>query len=221
MQADSGISLDGQRHKIEARCAENRWHLERIFVDAGVSGSTPLGRRPEGAKLLAAVRPGDVVIAAKMDRVFRSALDALRTIEEFKRRDISPSLLDLGDVSGKGVSEPIVTVLAALAQFELTLISERMKDAKRNLHRGNRHQGDDWPFGWRLGEANGHGKARELIPDPVEQAALADMIAMRAEGRSLMAIRDEMRARGFWISHQFVANTLVRHALVPAAGGGT
>jgi DNA invertase Pin-like site-specific DNA recombinase len=72
-QADSGISLDEQRRKIEARCSENGWNLERIYVDAGVSGSTPLARRPEGAKLLAVLRPGDVVIAARMDRCFRSA----------------------------------------------------------------------------------------------------------------------------------------------------
>jgi hypothetical protein len=59
----------------------------------------------------------------------------------------------------------IVTVLAAVAQFERTLIPERIKDAKRNLRRGNRHHGGDRPFGWRLGEANGHGRARELVPD--------------------------------------------------------
>jgi len=38
---------------------------------------------------------------------------------------------------------------------------------------------------------------------------------MRAEGKSLMTIRDAMRRRRFWISHQLVANTLQRHA----AGG--
>jgi DNA invertase Pin-like site-specific DNA recombinase len=216
-QADSGISLDEQRIKIQARCVENGWSLERVYIDAGVSGSTPLGRRPEGAKLLAAVRPGDIVCAAKMDRMFRSAFDALRTIEDFKRRRIGLWLLDLGDVSGNGVSELIVTVLAAVAQFERTLISERIKDAKRNLRRGNRHQGGDRPFGWRLGAANGHGRARELVPDAVEQAAIADIIAMRAEGKSLMAIRDAMRARGHRISHNLVANVCARHA---AAGEG-
>ena len=219
MQADSGISLDEQRRKIEARCLEHGWNLERIYVDAGVSGSTPLGRRPEGAKLLAMVRPGDVVIAARMDRCFRSALDALRTIEDFKRRKISLWLLDLGDVSGNGVSELIVTVLAAVAQFERTLISERIKDAKRNLRRGNRHQGGSRPFGYRFGATNGHGKARELIPHPKEQAAIAEMIRMRnTEGASLMAIRDAMRARGFWISHQLVANTVQRHAAAGECG---
>ena len=143
-QRDSGISLDEQQRKIEARCAENGWHLEHVYVDAGVSGSTPLARRPEGARLLRAVQAGDVVIAAKMDRMFRSALDALQTIADFRRRKIGLWLLDLGnDCSGNGISELIMTVLAAVAQFERGLISERIKDAKRNLRRSGRHQAAD------------------------------------------------------------------------------
>ena len=178
--------------------------------------STPLGKRPEGAKLLVAVQPGDVVVAAKMDRMFRSALDALRTIEDFKARKISLWLLDLGnDCSGNGISELIVTVLAAVAQFERSLISERTKDAKRNLRRANKHQGGRRPFGYQFGPApheDGRGKARTLIPDPAEQQAIVDMIAMRQDGDSLVQIRDEMRTRGFEISHQSVANLLARHA---------
>ena len=147
-----------------------------------------------------------------MDRCFRSAFDALETIKSFRQRRIALWLLALGDVSGNGVSELIMTVLAAVAQFERGLISERIKDAKRNLRRANKHQGGGRPFGWRVGQVNGHGRARELIPDPDEQMALADIIAMRNEGRSLMAIRDAMRAKGFLISHQLVANTIARHA---------
>ena len=154
-QRDSGISLDEQQ---PARCIENGWHLERVYVDAGVSGSTPLSRRPEGAKLLRAVQPSAVVIAAKMDRMFRSALDALQTIADLKRRKIGLWLLDLGnDCSGNGISELIMTVLAAVVQFERGLISERIKDAKRNLRRQGRHQGGVRPFGWRFGTANGTG----------------------------------------------------------------
>ena len=53
----SGISLDEQQRKIEGRCIENGWTLQRLF-NAGISGSTPLGWRPEGARLLAAVKAG-------------------------------------------------------------------------------------------------------------------------------------------------------------------
>jgi DNA invertase Pin-like site-specific DNA recombinase len=118
VQADSGISLDEQRNQIECRCREKGWDLQHVYVDAGVSGSTPLGKRPEGAKLLAAVQSGDVIVAARMDRCFRSALDALQTIQGFKRRHISLWLLDLGDVSGNGVSQLILVVLSAVAEFE-------------------------------------------------------------------------------------------------------
>ena len=74
-EADSRNSLDEQRRKIDARCAENGWRPERIYVD-GVSGSRPLVQRQEGAKLLLAVRPGDIVVVAKMERMFRCAFDA-------------------------------------------------------------------------------------------------------------------------------------------------
>jgi DNA invertase Pin-like site-specific DNA recombinase len=210
MQSESGISLAEQRVKIESRCRENQWDLQHVYVDAGISGSTPLSRRPEGAKLLAMVQPGDVIVAARMDRCFRSALDALQTIQSFKQRRISLWLLDLGDVSGNGVSELIVTVLAAVAQFERSLISERIKDAKRNLQRQGRHMGGSKPFGFVFGATNGHGRARELIPDEREQQAIIDIREMRAAGQSLMAIRDEMRRAGFAISHQLIANIIRR-----------
>jgi DNA invertase Pin-like site-specific DNA recombinase len=215
-QTDSGISLDEQQRNIEGRCLERGWTLEKMYVDAGISGSTPLGKRPEGAKLLATLRPRDIVIAARMDRCFRSALDALQTIQSFRQRKISLWLLDLGgDCSGNGIAELITTVLAATAQFERSLISERIKDSKRNIRRAGLHQGGHRPFGWTLGPPPPEGernRARALIPDEAEQQAIADMVAMRADDRSLCYIRDKLRARGFPISHQSVANILARVA---------
>jgi DNA invertase Pin-like site-specific DNA recombinase len=124
-------------------------------------------------------------------------------------------------VSGNGISDLIMTVLAAIAQFERTLISERIKDTKRNLRRAGRHQGGRRPFGWRYGEAKGTGKARDLVPDAAEQAAIADIVAMREGGRTLMGIRDTMRERGFRISHHAIANILARQeGEAPAASGG-
>jgi DNA invertase Pin-like site-specific DNA recombinase len=149
-----------------------------------------------------------------MDRCFRSAFDALETIKSFRQRRIALWLLALGDVSGNGVSELIMTVLAAVAQFERGLISERIKDAKRKLRRAGKHQGGERPIGWHLGKLKGSGKARQLVPDPAEQAAIADIVALRASGKSLMAIRDMIRAQGFAISHQSVANILARQTQV-------
>ena len=187
--------------------------VEHIFVDAAVSGSLALSARSEGAKLLMALQPGDQVIAPKLDRVFRSALDALETIADFKRRKISLWLIDLGgDCSGNGISELVLTIMSAVAQFERARIGERIADAKAAMRHNGLHQGGTKPFGFKFGQRVGPGRTRKLLPDEKEQAAIATMRTMKADGASLMDIRDHLRARGFRISHESVQKILDRDA---------
>ena len=111
-QADEGVSLEEQIRRIEGRALEQGWLIAETFIERGISGSVPLGDRPEGARLVAALQAGDVVIAAKLDRMFRSAWDALNVIRDFQRRRISLWLLDLGgDVSGDGIAKLVLTIL--------------------------------------------------------------------------------------------------------------
>lgn len=55
--------------------------LDRVFVEEGVSGSVPLAERPAGGELMAllkrAVTPWS---PPKLDRTFRSVLDALQVV---------------------------------------------------------------------------------------------------------------------------------------------
>jgi putative DNA-invertase from lambdoid prophage Rac len=44
--------------------------------------------RSKGKRLLEAVEKGDVIITAKLDRAFRSAADALGTLEELKDQGV-------------------------------------------------------------------------------------------------------------------------------------
>ena len=74
------------------------------------------------------------------------------------------------------------------------------------------------PFGYRFGESVGRGRTHKLVEDPAEQQAIATMRTMRQAGRSLMDIRDTLRAQGFKISHQGVANILNRPEAVMAGG---
>jgi putative DNA-invertase from lambdoid prophage Rac len=53
------------------------------------SGSIAFTRRERGGELFRTLKQGDVLIAAKLDRVWRSAKDALVTIDEFKKRGIA------------------------------------------------------------------------------------------------------------------------------------
>src|SRR5437016_6036031 len=67
----------------------------QLFTDAGVSGATKLSFRPAGADLLAAMSKGDTVIASKLDRMFRSAADAIDMFEVFKAKGVDLVLYDI------------------------------------------------------------------------------------------------------------------------------
>jgi DNA invertase Pin-like site-specific DNA recombinase len=120
-------------------------------------------------------------------------------------------------VTGSGISKLICGILSNVAEFERDLISERIRDAKRHLRRANKHQGGKRPFGWQYGEATGTGRARDLVPDAEEQAAIAEIAALRADGQSLVAIRDAMREQGFSICKKTVWNILYRQEAGAAA----
>ena len=86
--------------------------VDRMFIERGVSGSVPLSDRPEGANLLAALKSGDVVITPKLDRRFRSTLDALDVLAKLKARNVILHMIDLGgDVTGNGIGKLVFTIL--------------------------------------------------------------------------------------------------------------
>jgi DNA invertase Pin-like site-specific DNA recombinase len=210
-QRDSGISLSEQKRKIEGRCMKMGRQMTKMFVEAGISGSVPFADRPRGRELMRRLQSGDIIISPRLDRCFRSCLDALQTIQELKKKGVSLWLLDLGgDVSGNGISKMMLTILAAVAQFERVRIGERIRDAKSRMRHSGKHLGGSRPFGYRFGPPEGSGKAPTLIEEPDEQAAIARMRAMRSQGATLFAIRDAMRGMGYRISHETVRKLLVR-----------
>ena len=78
-QAANGC-LATQRQQISGYAMMRGWEVSEFFVDGGVSGSVPLAERPEGKRLLEAVEKGDTIVTARLDRAFRSAVDALGTL---------------------------------------------------------------------------------------------------------------------------------------------
>jgi putative DNA-invertase from lambdoid prophage Rac len=132
-----------------------------VFVEAGVSGSVPLADRPEGQRLLTTLRTGDVVITAKLDRMFRSAADALGTLEEIKDQGVALHMIDLGgDVCGNGISKLVFTILSAVAENERDRIRERIRDVKRDRASQHLFNGGRRPLGF---DIDGEGKDRRAL----------------------------------------------------------
>ena len=106
-QATSGDSLETQKNQIVGYAMMKGWQIEEIFVEAGVSGSTPLAQREAGNALLYNIKSGDAVITAKLDRMFRSARDALETLEALKSDGISLHMIDLGGDVAMVLHQPL------------------------------------------------------------------------------------------------------------------
>src|SRR3984957_19169229 len=182
-QASEGESLEVQRRQIEGYALMHGLVLDDVVVEEGVSGSIPVAERPAAGPLFAKLTKGDVVIAPKLDRLFRSALDALKVVEELKARRVALHLLDLGgDISGNGLSKLFLTVAAAFAEAERDRIRERIGQVKADQKARARYLGGKVPFGFRRGDDG------ELVPHEAEQEAIREMVALRAEGRPLRAI---------------------------------
>jgi putative DNA-invertase from lambdoid prophage Rac len=213
-QADDGESLGTQQRIIEGYAMMNGLALDSIFVERGVSGSKPLGERPEGARLLAALNTGDVVVTAKLDRMFRSALNALNVLGRLRERDVALHIIDLGgDVTGNGVSKLVFTILSAVAEAERDRIRERIRDVKADQRRRQRYLGGIIPFGWQIGEDGA------LIEVPEQQRAIQRIVELRCKGLSLRAISASIAADGVKLSHEGVKNVLA--AAGNRVGGST
>jgi putative DNA-invertase from lambdoid prophage Rac len=220
-QASEGDSLEVQRREVEGYAHMKGFALDDVIVEEGVSGSVPLADRPAGGPLIAKLAKGDVVIAAKLDRMFRSALDTLQTVQSLKARGVKLHVLDIGgDVSGNGVSGLFLTILSAVAQFERERIAERIGAAKADQKARKRFLGGHKPFGYRVTDEG------ELIEDPAEQAAIKRMVALRKRKKTLFEIKAALAVNGVQLSHEAIRkliaereNALERGVRVTSSAG--
>jgi len=187
-QADEGESLDVQQRQLEGWAHMKGVTLDRVFVERGISGSIPVVSRPQGAALWGLLGRGDVVVAPKLDRLFRSALDALQTVEALRSRGVSLVLLDLGaDISGNGIAKMFLTIVAAFAELERDRTRERITEVKRDQRERGRYLGGRAPFGHEVGDDG------ELVPVPAQQAVIAKARELRAGGASLREIQSTLK----------------------------
>jgi DNA invertase Pin-like site-specific DNA recombinase len=89
------------------------------------TASGALDERPELAKILDQLRPADILVVWKLDRLGRSLRHLIDTIAELQRRDVGfRSLQESIDTTTPG-GKLIFHLFGALAEFERDLIRQR------------------------------------------------------------------------------------------------
>ena len=158
-----------------------------------VSGSIAFHKRERGRELLARLKKGDVLVIAKLDRAWRSTRDALACIEEFKKRGVSVHLVDLGGDICDGISQLVMTIMSAVAQWERERIGERTRDAKREQARKGLYAGGKVPWDKRV-------LGGKLVDDPKKAEVVKKLRGWRRDGVSLRDCQERVAKLGHSIS---------------------
>lgn len=115
------VSSDDQNLSLQIDALRNAG-CKKILEDRKSGGNAD---RPGLTKLLEVVRPGDVVIVWRLDRLGRSLKDLLELAMHFESEEIGlKSIQENIDTTSSG-GKFIFQVFAALSEFERNLIRER------------------------------------------------------------------------------------------------
>lgn len=102
--------------------------LDKTFIDR-VSGKTI--DRPALKEMLNYARAGDVVVVHSMDRLARNTEDLLYLVNYLNRNNISIRFISENltfDGSNNPIGKLMLTIMGAIAQFELSLMNERRRE---------------------------------------------------------------------------------------------
>ena len=190
-QADSGLSLDAQRSKVEGYAALYGLELVDVLTDAGASAKSL--DRPALADALARLDAGeaDALLVAKLDRLTRSVRDLADLTDACQRGGWA--LLSVADQldTDSAAGRLVLNILVSVGQWEREAIGERTAAAMQVKAARGEYTGGATPYGWRLSD-----DGVNLTPEPSEQAAAALARTLHGEGLSLRAVGAALAARG-------------------------
>ena len=191
-QVKEGISLENQKSKIKTYCELKDLDLIEIIEDAGISAKNLKRPGVQKVLLLARKKKADAVVVYKLDRIFRSTVDALETTRMFDKWGVSFHSIEETLDTQSAMGRFFFTLTAALAEMERRIIGERTKAALAHK-RAKRESigGYAPPYGYDLDDT-GH-----LISNDLEQKGIKLIRSLHEKGNSLRVICRELEANGY------------------------
>src|SRR6188472_773149 len=120
--------------------AERRgWHVVEVYRDAGISGAKGRDQRPGLDSMLkdATRRKFDIVMAWSIDRLGRSLIDLLDTIQHLEACGVDLYLDQQAIDTTTPMGKLVFQITGAFAEFERSMIRQRIKAGlKRAIAQG-------------------------------------------------------------------------------------
>jgi DNA invertase Pin-like site-specific DNA recombinase len=169
-QGRSGLGFDAQRAAIEDEANRRDWTVVEWIEDEASGKSL---QRPGIQRAIEGLENGGprVLVAAKLDRIARSAIDFLGLVQRAEENDWQLVLLEPAVDMTTPMGRFTAGVLAQVAQLERELIGARTRDA---LHAAKKR-------GTRLGRP-------PTVPDDIRRRIAEE----RRAGRTFQAIADAL-----------------------------
>jgi len=132
------VSTEDQNLDLQI-AALQRADCARIYTDKGISGAA--ASRPGLDALLRKLKPGNTLVVWRLDRLGRSLRNLVDLVDRLGKKNIQfVSLTENIDTTYSG-GLLIFHMMAALAEFERTLISERTRAGMAAAKARGRHVG--------------------------------------------------------------------------------
>ncbi len=188
-QAIHGVSLEAQNERLQAYCVLQELEIVKVLREEGVSASKPLEARPQGKEMIGLLARKGVghIVAMKLDRLFRNAEDALYHTRHWDNQGLTLHLVDMGGQSlntSSAMGRMMLTMMAAFAEFERNLISERTVAAMQHKKKHLQHYAQV-PYGFEAQDSM-------LVQSHAEQGVIVEMRAWRSKGLTFRAIANRL-----------------------------
>lgn len=131
------VSTDKQTLDLQLDALQKEG-CERIFQDI-VSGAK--SKKPELEKALEQLRPGDVLVVWRFDRIGRVTRDLLKFVQELKDREVGLVSTTQNIDTTKPDGYMVFTIFAAIAENERNLLIERTNAGLAAARARGRHGG--------------------------------------------------------------------------------
>jgi DNA invertase Pin-like site-specific DNA recombinase len=122
-------TTENQRVELEAAAATRGWAVVETYQDNGISGAKGRDKRPGLDRMLkdAVRRKFDVVMVWAVDRLGRSLLDLIDTMQELKGAKVNMFIQKSGIDTTTPGGKAMYQMLGVFGEFERDMIVDRVK----------------------------------------------------------------------------------------------